>query len=189
MQSKPITFETFAPRNLKRVRGIVTAQSLTALWTNEGQPSGKIDHSKLKDAIGVYVIGSQNGSTLTPWYVGKTDKGFRRRFEQHLRQRMPFEAIYRNVPDDDLFVILIARTTSAGKLKLGRKPEALTKTKALRSIDFLESDLIRACHAKNRALINTSNRVFHDGFSVPGFLGPRADEELAGAEGVRHLLH
>ena len=189
MQSKPITFETFAPRLLKRFGGILTAQSLTALWTNEEQPGGKDNYSKLKDAIGVYVIGSQNGTTLTPWYVGKTDKGFKNRFQQHLRQRMPFEAIYRNVPTDDLFVILIARTTSGRKLKVARKLEALTKTKALRSIDFLESDLIRACHAKNRALVNTSNRVFHDGFSVPGFLGPRADEELAGAQGIRDLLH
>ena len=179
MGIKPINFGTYGPYHLRREANVITTTTLDLLWSKA---------SFVIPGIGVYIIASKRGNKLTPWYVGKTDKGFMKRFYQHLRGNHLFPRLSSVVPDEDLVVIFLARHTAGGKLKKARRLNATTKTKAIPTIDRLEYDVLKKAHARNSALVNKSKRVYLAQLSVPGFSGPHREEDTTSANALRNLL-
>lgn len=155
-------FQTYGPYELVRSLGEVKAASLEKLWSQAA-----VDDKQLSAAIGVYIIAMKsNTANYVPWYVGKTDKGFSSRFKQHIRYRKSFGDIGRVPGNDPFHIFLIPRMTPLSE-------EFRKKTapgEHVKSIDRLEFMLIASCIAVNPHLLNRSNKVFHLGLSVPGYV-------------------
>ena len=150
-------FSTFGPLH---------AQEWTTLGLDKLFSDAEAAKSDLSRAMGVYIIVTRDKKgKLTPWYVGKTDKGFRRRLTQHLKSAT-LQALFTK-PSITVQVFLIARVTNVGRI-MKMKKRAKGK-KGLRSIDILELSLIGSCLNKNIDLINAKNATFHRIFHVPGY--------------------
>ena len=133
----------------------------------------------LRAAIGVYIfsVKSTKRSSLTPWYVGKTDRGFERRFHQH----------------KTLFSKLLVKTGSTSvflipRLKRG-SAQFMKQRKKLTSNDVLETVLIERCLELNPMLLNDSKVKYVRGLVVPGFKGAIAGKPKAPAKQLRAMLN
>jgi hypothetical protein len=186
-----IKFDTFGPLLLSRADQIVTADELrTFSKALEGEKTG------LSKAIGVYVFGLKDSKgEIVPWYVGKSDKGFSRRFDEHSKGRGEnlYEKLAKRMPTGDLQVFLIARLTPSEKFMKAKTAKSKTgskrkRTKPVKSIDRLEFALIGTCLAKNQDLINRSQKTFHEDFHVPGYMEGNNPSESASATSLRRTL-
>src|ERR1700722_19101186 len=100
-----IKFSTFGPFELPREAGIVNTASLKSLWEH-AKPVSK----SLSSAIGVYIVARRDSKgKLTPWYVGKTDKGFKQRFVQHVVGGKSFVCLSKIPAAGHLQIFFIAR--------------------------------------------------------------------------------
>jgi hypothetical protein len=171
-------FDTYGPFVLERKASELRPGALEKFWTEVEKK-----HPGLDVGIGVYIIGSrQKGRPVKPWYVGKTDRGFRRRFNQHARGKKVFPALSEAAPNGDLAVFLIARLTpNTNALKrrtIGR----------LNSIDALEFMLIGSCLSTNKRLLNAKKMSLHKGLVVPGYLNAKRGKPNASAKHLKNML-
>jgi hypothetical protein len=143
--------------------------------------------SKNKDlqyAIGVYVIAvASPAKHLVPCYVGQTWKEFGSRILQHYKSRKFLQLIKRSGP---LYVFLIPRATS--KRKVRKSTPAIRKSRGLKSIDWLELQLIDRCLKLNPQLMNVSENRFHKSLYVPGFRDEGDVSREPAAKALRKLL-
>jgi hypothetical protein len=118
-------------------------------------------HPGLRSAIGIYIFSVQatKRSALTPWYVGKTEDSFERRFRGH---RKLFEKLLNKNGSAVLFLIAKSRRHSK---------EFMGVRKVLESNDVLETMLIERCLDLNPKLFNASKTKYVKGLVVPGFRG------------------
>jgi predicted GIY-YIG superfamily endonuclease len=186
-----IKFDTFGPLLLSRADQIVSVDELrTFSEALEGERKG------LSKAIGVYIFGLKNSKgEITPWYVGKTDKGFSRRFDEHSRGKGEnlFTKLAKEMPKGDLQVFLIARLTPSEKFMKPKKAKSKAgsqrhKITPVKSIDRLEFALIGTCLAKNPDLINRSQKTFHEDFHVPGYMEGNTPSKSTAARSLRRTL-
>jgi len=147
-------FSTFGPYKLQRHKGHVSELALDTLWK-------EIKVEGLSEAIGIYIFAIRNSdNSLEPWYVGKTDKGFKKRILQHWKL---FALLAEKSPKGDLELFLIPRVSSnRGKFK---KPA----NKKLPSIDDLETMIIGSCFSKNPHVINEKKTSWQKELHVPGY--------------------
>ncbi|HEV2646484.1 MAG TPA: GIY-YIG nuclease family protein [Acidobacteriaceae bacterium] len=167
-------FETFGPFELAR-RGGLDSESLEDFWGQEGVPSG------LRDECGIYIVCTRHGSSpLKPWYVGKTEGRFEKRFNSHLKSRK-FDEIAKNSPNGPLQIFLIARRTPKNRpVRYARR-----NTKAVKEIEFA---LIGACLPLNRDLLNIKEVDFFRKMHVPGFYVSKRRTSSAAAGELKLML-
>ena len=162
-------FATFGPFLLERKSGHVAESDLKSLW-------GRVDadpHDGLTQAIGIYIFATANTSgSLVPWYVGKTDAGFKKRLDKHWKL---FATLAEKAPEGDLRLFLIARITpTTAKFRKSGKNK-------LASIDDLESMMIGSCLSKNPEVANEKKKAWHNGLYVPGYYGDEKTDKRDGA--------
>jgi hypothetical protein len=193
--SKKFRFETYGPYPFERGAGLVTKSELETFCNS--LRTIQIGKSNLARAMGVYIFGLSRGrKRIIPWYVGKTDKGFARRFGEHHAGRGEnlFRRIDKKLPPGTLQVFLLARITPNGKFMKVKKLSAKAKTrgrikpKSLKSIDRLEFLLIGRALAKNPNLLNESQTIFHKEFHVPGFVDRENPSTSNAASALRRML-
>lgn len=171
-------FGNYGPYKLER-KGGVTADDL-----NECLSTVEEEAATLLDAIGVHIfaVKSTKNSKLKPWYVGKTDKGFRKRLTTHQRSGTIFGDIAKKAPNGHLYVLLIPRLTPGNKFRKSAK-------KTLGSINSLEDALIGSCLQVNPKLANASKTRFFRNLSVPGYLhSGKIKKSETGALVLKELL-
>jgi|SRR5665213_1462887 len=168
-------FETFGPYSIKRINGHVAADDLRAFWSSlQEQEKG------LAEAIGVYIIAAKTrGSNAKPWYVGKTDRGFRKRIDQHWKL---FATLADRAPIGDLQLYFLARVTSSkGSFRKPGKDD-------LPSVGRLETMLIGSCLTLNEEVINQKKKGFYKELLVPGYFGDEGTARSPAAKSLSSLL-
>ncbi len=183
-----IHFETYGPFSLKRkFNDAILPDDIQDFWDEiEDSQDG------LGSAIGVYIISTRSGqaSKPKPWYVGKTDSGFRHRLIQHARDLSLFRSLNSHSPKGSLEVLFIARKASDGKkFKSPRTPRKGGSKKVKHgSIDFLETLLIGACLAQNENLLNAQKMSKYRDIVVPGLMNEKKGKPTRSALFLRNLL-
>jgi hypothetical protein len=170
-------FRTYGPFSLEREQSIISRDALEEFW-NEVEENAK----GLGEAVGVYVISIRNKSSAIPWYVGKTDRGFRKRFAQRAGHSKLFSKLQSEVPRGTVEIHLLARMTAKRKAFKGPGKQKL------RSTDRLEELLIGTCYSKNRKLLNLQKMMFHKRMRVPGYLNDSQGKPNEAALSLRSLL-
>ncbi len=118
---------------------------------------------KLGRAMGVYLfVATTEDGRKIPVYVGQTYKTFWGRLNQHFKSHK-FADLLSKRP---LEIFLIARRT--GK-KFRFSTKKVCESRGLKSIDWLELQLIDHCRELNDQLLNIHEKAFHSGLLVPGF--------------------
>ncbi len=122
-------------------------------------------NKNLQYGIGVYIVAARDkDGALVPWYVGKTDNEFGKRFMQHFKGLRFYKLLAERGP---LSFFLIARITPTGKLK--KVTDRMRERPGLKSIDRLEFALIGSCSSLNPELSNKREKSFHTIMHVPGY--------------------
>ncbi len=125
----------------------------------------------LDSAVGIYIVAKQIGSRPpVPWYVGKTEAGFLRRFKQHARIKKGFGDL-RQIPKGGKLVVFLFPLRTGKKAKFQKAPK---KKNSILAIKKLEEMLIRSCLIANGQLLNVSQKRLHQDISVPGYIGNAA---------------
>jgi hypothetical protein len=172
-----INFETFGPFPLKRDGNYVSPDTLADFWD---EISEKIPG--LEDAIGIYIVSIRHGAVSKPWYVGKTEKGFRRRLKQHIAGYKLFAGLAGIAPKGNVEIYFLARMSSnKTNFKSPSKNE-------IRSIGKLEELLIGSCLGKNERLLNVQKMSRYRDLYVPGFAKERAGRPTESAIALRKML-
>ena len=135
-------------------------------------------HPELRSAIGIYLFAIQatKKSALTPWYVGKTEDSFERRFRGH---KELFEKLLNK--NGSVVLFLIARNRGRSKRFMGVR-------KVLESNDVLETMLIERCLDLNPKLFNASKTRYVKGLVVPGFRGKPKGKPNDSARQLKQML-
>jgi hypothetical protein len=144
----------------------------------------------LGSAVGVYIIAVKKKSKLFPWYVGKTDVGFRKRFLSH---SSTFQKLAELSGSDDFKIFVIPRITpTKAKFKRGsRKTQSKHSERPVRglpSVEALENLLIGACLTVNKDVTNRKKVSLHKEMHVPGFLNDGDVETDSSALALRAML-
>jgi hypothetical protein len=186
-----IRFETYGPFVLKRdEKEAISTEDVHDFW--DEIMDSKESEVGLDLAIGVYILSLTDGKTAKPWYVGKTDSGFRHRLIQHARDLKLFSNLNRHAPAGNIEVIFIARRNSTGKgfkkPTSSRKAESKSKNRKHESIDFLESLLIGACYSQNESLLNVQKMAHYRDTTVSGFMNEKDGKLTKAATYLKRLL-
>lgn len=172
------TFETYGPFQLQREGDYVARDHLRDFWDEVAEVE-----PELENAVGVYVLTVRNGNSTKPWYVGKTDKGFRDRLRGHADGLKLFAGLAGNAPKGQVELIFLALRSRNGR---GFKKPSKNK---LKSVDALEQLLIGSCFAKNDLLLNVQRMSFYKGLKVPGFMNDGKGKPTLSAASLRELLN
>ena len=181
-------FKTIGPLELKRTAGHVDRVSLAALWARANAVE-----AGLARAVGVYVIATSKGGILTPWYVGKSDNGFKNRLSE---KHHAFNLIANSQPKGSLYLFLLAKVSSK-KGVLAKPPkkkfvefgdEFKSRRKPRKSINKLEFLLIRSCLLRNTELVNAKEKTFYAGLVVPGYLSDEQNDLSDSAMSLAKML-
>jgi hypothetical protein len=168
-------FETFGPFQLKThdPKGI---DDLFAAM--------KQANKKLESAIGVYIfVGLSSDGKPIPIYVGQTYRSFGKRLIEHFEAHK-FSQHMENAKCISLF--LIARVTAKQRFRLSTAK--IRSDRGLKSIDWLEVQMIDHCLKLNPFLLNISEKTFQNGLKVPGFRDGGAAERKPAAKALSKVL-
>lgn len=173
-----LDFETYGPFVLEREENYVSRDALDDFWDRvEEKVKG------LEQAIGVYVISARSAkSTSRPWYVGKTDKGFKKRFSQHAMQLKLFAALHNAAPRGTVEIYFLARMMSR------RKNFRAPAKKQVKSVTRLEELLIGTCYSRNSQLLNVQKMSSYKKLRVPGYLNDKVGKPSQAASSFNKLL-
>jgi hypothetical protein len=172
----PLDYQTFGPftldaeENCKITRGIMSDFFAGA----ESEKPG------LSKAVGIYILAVQahERAIPRPWYVGRTDKGFRRRFNFQLGKfRNVLEAAPKGIPK----IFLIARVTPTGAFVKPAKKKLLYN-------EELEQLLIGSCLAQNPQLFNAKEIKHLREISVPGYRNSKPGKPKRSAQLLAKML-
>jgi hypothetical protein len=144
---------------------------------------GQVESEKLglQDAIGIYILALKSGkSNPIPWYVGKTDSGFRKRLT---RRRRLFQALSKRSVHGEIMLFLLARRTA--REKFVRPKDA---GNGLTSIEKLETMLIGSCLNRNPELLNMKKMSHFKGLRVPGYMNDNGQSNTKPAIQLRKML-
>lgn len=133
----------------------------------------------LSTALGCYIL-SISGKHPVPWYVGKTEAGFKKECFNPKNLRA-FEGVLRKNGRGKPQITLIVNVTPGGKLVKPSKNEHS-------QIDFLENYLIATCLRKNPDLCNSKQTRFVRGVYVPGLLNPKRGKPSDSAKSLAKLV-
>ncbi|HEX3969546.1 MAG TPA: hypothetical protein VHW70_16365 [Edaphobacter sp.] len=171
-------FETYGPFILEREGVYVSRDALETFWDSVEE-----NIRGLEGAIGVYLIAISNGNAVPkPWYVGKTDRGFRRRLSQHAQHQKVFGLLHALAPRGTLEIYFLAKRTSS--LKGFRSPAP----KNVGSINALEELLIGTCYSRNSQLLNVQKMSSYKKLRVPGYLNDKVGKPSKAASSFNRLL-
>jgi hypothetical protein len=171
-------FETYGPFPLRREGEYVARDALRDFWDEVSEIA-----PGLEDAVGVYILTVKHGNSSKPWYVGKTDKGFRERIRGHADSRKLFAGLAGIAPNGRVELIFLARRLPSGG---GFKKPSKNN---LPSVDALERLLIGSCFAKNDLLLNVQRMSVYKGLKVPGYMNGGKGKPSSSASSLRKLLN
>jgi len=172
----PLEYQTFGPFTLqpedkyKITRGVLSDFFSDAETEKPG----------ISNAVGVYILTVQahEGAVPKPWYVGRTDRGFRQRFSFQLGKfRNILEDASKGIPK----MFLIARVTPRGALVKPAKKKLLYN-------DELEQLLIGSCLAQNSQLFNVRETKHLREISVPGYRNNKPGKPKQSAQLLAKVL-
>jgi hypothetical protein len=167
-------FSTFGPFHLEEL----SPEGIRSLYKQINTVSG------LEQEIGVYIVATRReGGGFLPWYVGKTHDGFGKRLKRHFDNHR-FDELYSRFGAFSVF--LIAQATYSGKLKKVNK--SMNRVTGLKSINWLEVDLIKSCLQQNDDILNRQEVKFHRSIHVPGYLNSPPTEHNESAEELARML-
>lgn len=129
--------------------------------------SGEIQITKIKDAIGLYVIGLKHGSRLVPYYVGQAAKQtIHTRLFQKQDKTAKVQAILNEQPRAKPFVFLFPMVTETGRL--ARLPRGEGYSAQEKALDLAENMMIGHAMHTNPWLHNIAGAVALDSFVIDG---------------------
>jgi len=173
-------FNTFGPFEVRKKSGSDIKDDLTSFFELIDEK-----HPGLSSASGVYVLCKQNGNAAPkPWYVGRTtaSRGFKGRFWEHYHNDF-YARLNETAPNGKLVGFLLARMNAGGRsFRTARASD-------LKSINMLEFLLIGACLTCNESLLNASEKAFHRGFHVPGYLNKKPGKPNKAAQAFAEMLN
>jgi len=192
-----IHFKTFGPFEISRTKGSLDRGTLSDVWRR-----ANAEKKGLSKGVGVYVIAAKDGQILMPWYVGKSDTGFKNRLSE---KHHAFSVIKESRVKGNLYLFLFAKVTSKrGALNKPLKKkfivvdedidnfddaDGLRARRKLRpSIRKLEFLLIGRCLERNRELVNDKDKSFHTGLIVSGYLNDEDTEPSDTIQSLRRML-
>ena len=141
-------------------------------------------NKKLEDAIGVYIfIGLSPDGKPLPLYVGQTYRSFGKRLIEHFESHKFSKHVERVGP---ISLFLIARMTAKQRFRLSTAK--IRADHGLKSIDWLEVQLIDHCLKLNPSLLNVSEKAFQNSLRVPGFRDNGAAERKPAAKALSKVL-
>lgn len=122
-------------------------------------------NKRLANAVGVYlfVARTEDGQQM-PVYVGQTYKGFWERLDQHFKANKFAQLLDKS---GTLELFLLPRSSPGGRVRWSTAK--MRESRGLKSIDWLELQLIDHCLHLNPSLLNISEASFHKSLHVPGF--------------------
>jgi hypothetical protein len=171
-------FIPYGPLEVPVTDGAVDASQLKKWW-HDIDFDGK--HTYLPAAYGCYIFVLQIGSTLVPWYVGRTRASFKGEILTR-HKRGILEEVLKSNKRGRLAIIFLARTTSKGTLRRGDRRSATPEVK------FLEDALIGACLARNPDLMNKSQTRYLRQIVVPGFLNDKGMKRSPSAKMIAQIV-
>ena len=171
-EHRKFPYETFGPFPFSE-GDLSSPTSMNAFWNDLD-----VKHPGLRSAIGVYIFAVQatKRSTLKPWYVGKTDKGFEGRIRSH--KKLFAKVLNKN---GHAAFFLIARLNTSSTKYMGPR-------KLLPSNEILETMLIERCLETNSKLFNAKKINYVRGLTVPGFKGKTKGKPKNAAKHLGHML-
>ncbi len=192
-----IHFKAFGPFEIGRTKGSLDPGALAGVWHR-----ANAEKKGLSKGVGVYVIAAKDGKNLMPWYVGKSDTGFKNRLSE---KHHAFSVIADSNANGNLYLFLFAKvTTKRGALNkpLRKKFIAVddetdnfdeadglrSKRKTRRSIGKLEFLLIGRCLERNKELVNDKDKSFHAGLVVSGYLNDGDAEPSDTVQSLRRMF-
>jgi hypothetical protein len=171
-------FDTVGP--IEMPRGI--DEEIVAQWFSRVIEK---EYPGLGSAVGIYIIARQVGRLpAVPWYVGKTEVGFLRRFKQHAGMKRGFGNLNQIPKGGKLRVFLLP--LRSGKKGVFRKAPKTANT--IRAVNALEDMLIGSCLSANEHLLNVSQKTLHRDLRVPGYLHDEPSERSAAATELARML-
>lgn len=181
-------FKTIGPLELKRTAGHVDKIGLSAL-----RERAHAEEPGIARAVGVYVLATRKGEVLTPWYVGKSDLGFKGRLSYN---HHAFRLIAESQPKGSLYLFLFAKISAkTGALNkppkkrfVERGDDFRARRKPRKSISTLEFLLIGSCLGRNPELVNAKERIFQEGLFVPGFFKDDRSDVSDSVVSLRKML-
>jgi hypothetical protein len=166
-------YETYGPFPIASLDDLSSRALSSNFWDDLDEK-----YPGVSSAIGVYIfaIRSQRTSPFRPWYVGKTDRGFQRRFHNQ-------GSLFRKLMDKngEAFVFLIARRNQTSTEFMGSR-------KGLGSNNVLETMLIERCLEVNPKLLNANKVNYVRGLVVPGFKGKTVGKPKSSARQLRTMI-
>jgi hypothetical protein len=137
---------------------LVDRASLTSLWKRANS-----EKAGLSKGVGVYILATGNKNALTPWYVGKSDNGFKNRLSE---KHHAYKLIARSQPNGSIYVFLLAKVSAkTGALNKPPKKKFFeygedfrARRKPRKSISKLEFLLIGSCLGRNSELVNAKEK-------------------------------
>jgi hypothetical protein len=174
----PYNFATYGPFPLELKNGRLDASITIDLWKKL-----RTDQPGLENAIGIYILAIQQGKAAPkPWYVGKTDSGFKSRLT---RRHKLFQSLSKAPSIGSVHIFFLARVTP--KTKKFMKASDVRR-KGLRSIDSLESMLIGSCLSQNENILNVKKMSLYKELHVPGYINDKSDVVGPSALALRKML-
>jgi hypothetical protein len=190
-------FKPFGPFEISRTDETLAPDALADMWQH-----ANAQRKGLSKGIGVYIIAAGDGKTLTPWYVGKSDTGFKSRLSE---KHHAFNVIAESKARGNLYLFLLAKvSTKRGTLSKPLKKKLIdadddvyksdeadglrSRRRSRRSIGKLEFLLIGRCLERNPELVNDKDKSFHAGLVVSGYLNDRNAEPSDTVRSLRIML-
>lgn len=169
-------FKVLGPFEIKPDKNSAIPSSQSSFWD-----SVEDKHEGLSNGKGCYVfsIRTSGGSTLHPWYVGKTNKQTfcNECFKPH--QRAHYWSALDRYKRAKPFIYLIPQITASGRY---------SQNTAGTVIDFVEKYLIGLALRANDELLNKRDTKLYREIVLPGFLNSGKGNLGAGAADLRKSL-
>lgn len=175
---RAIRFDTFGPFDFQTKNGGVDPSALRTFWRSVAERD-----ALLPGAVGCYIFAMKAGHKLTPWYVGKTEKGSFKGETCQPHKLLYYGNVIRKHKRAKPVLFLLAKRTATGKYV---KPT--TRHKYLGSIAALEEMLIGTCLQRNDALLNKSKTKYLKRICVPGYVNDSPTTRTKGERDLARLL-
>ena len=169
-QEKQYRFGTFGPFELPlSSRGLVARNELDTFWS-----AVEAEHPGLAEAMGCYIFSIQLGSSILPWYVGKTEKKTFKFEAVQPHKILHYQDALNEQTGGTALLFLLPRLTDAGKFRKVWKSGSS-------SVARLEGLLIGTALDRNPKLRNRMMMKHLTQSVVPGYMNDSSTDKSSSA--------
>ena len=166
-------YSVYGEFEIPRQGSTIDRKRLSGFW-DEVEDSGL----GLSAAVGCYLFAIRAAKGKRPWYVGRSNGGFRNECFQH-QKLTHYHEVLSDIGKGTAVMVFVARLTPTGRFSR-KVPE--------RELDFVERYLIHLALTRNRKLSNVANTKFFSTLSIPGVLNSSQGGLSQGAKALRSTL-